>query len=539
LSEQAPETLSEVEGAQQKGFYSLLALAQSLSERSHAHKIDLLVVSNHLFEVTGDEVLDATKAPLLGPVKVISQEFSDIRCRYLDIIESADSEANQRAVNQILLEFSSQDTEPIVAHRNGRRWVQTFLSTPLPPASVENPLLKQNGVYLITGGYGGIGLTLAHSLAKTVQARLILVGKNGLPGRDTWAEWINQYPASNPTRQKIEVVQELEALGASVLLAKGDVANPGQMKEVIDLAHEKFGHIHGIIHAAGVAGGGIIPLKTRDQAERVLSPKVQGTWILYNLLKNDPLDFILLTSSTNAIFGGAGQVDYSAANAFLDAFAAMMKKQNPSLQIQSVNWAAWQEVGMAVNTEVPAQLLKWKEENLRNGIHPDEGIEVFNRVLSTPFPQMIVSPVDIHEGKRPIGVDSSKNNSIRVHSIDSTDSAQEAPENINDTRSDIRSSYAAPTTEIEKKLTAIWENLIGVEPIGINDNFFELGGHSLLATQILSRIRDVFQIELTLKIFFETNTIAELSKRIDAMLWIKKDQSEAILPSEDREEFSL
>jgi acyl carrier protein len=152
---------------------------------------------------------------------------------------------------------------------------------------------------------------------------------------------------------------------------------------------------------------------------------------------------------------------------------------------------------------------------------------------------MIVSPVDIHEGKRPIGVDSSKNNSIRVHSIDSTDSAQEAPENINDTRSDIRSSYAAPTTEIEKKLTAIWENLIGVEPIGINDNFFELGGHSLLATQILSRIRDVFQIELTLKIFFETNTIAELSKRIDAMLWIKKDQSEAILPSEDREEFSL
>jgi thioesterase domain-containing protein/NAD(P)-dependent dehydrogenase (short-subunit alcohol dehydrogenase family) len=200
-------------------------------------------------------------------------------------------------------------------------------------------------VYLITGGLGGVGLTLADHLARSFQARLILVGRSALPLREQWDKWLAIRPTHDRTSRMIHRVRAMEALGAEVLVASADVANPCDVQNVVNLARKRFGRIDGVFHTAGLLQDGIIQLKDRGTVGRVLDPKVAGTLVLEEAL-TDPLDFMVLFSSVSALNGLPGQVDYAAANAFLDAFAHRSSTTGSTWTL-SVNWSAWQEVGMA------------------------------------------------------------------------------------------------------------------------------------------------------------------------------------------------
>jgi acyl transferase domain-containing protein/acyl carrier protein len=533
------DSWEELMEMQSMGFYSLLGLEQALCDREYKQPIQMLVVSNSLHEVTGGENLCAAKSTLLGPCKVISQEHPDISCRSVDIILPDRSiAANKPITQQILAEFDLVAQEPVVAHRGAHRWIQTYIPNPYAEASQDAIPLRQGGVYLITGGYGGIGLTLASYLAQAVKARLILVGRGGLPDREDWQDWLNSHEELDRTSSKIRHIQALENLGASVRLVKADITDQKQMQSLYTQIKTDFGSLNGVIHAAGVAGGGVIQLKTKDQAANVLSPKVEGTWILDRVFGNEPLDFVLLCSSINAVVGGIGQVDYCAANLFMDSFAAMKNGAGSAARYLSADWTAWQEVGMAVETEVPSHLKHWKEENLRNGIHPSEGIEAFQRILVNTPTQVIVSPLDLQavldlafgqKGQPKDGAELSEKEQ---------DAAAQTASASHDQRPDVQTTYVPPVTDIEKKMVEIWQNLIGIEPIGIKDNFFELGGHSLMATQILTRISDIYKVNLPLRLFFEINTIAELGKQIEAVLWVDHHETDSSTTG-DREEFAL
>ena len=208
------------------------------------------------------------------------------------------------------------------------------------------PRLRQGGVYLISGGLGGVGFVFAEYLSKQVQPALILTGRSAFPEREEWEQWLSSHPSSDPVSRKIDKVRQLEELGAGVLVLSVDVTDYAAMEQALCRAREHFGPVNGVIHAAGLPGAGIIQLKTGKIADSVLLPKVRGTLILDSLLKNDPLDFILLCSSINSVVPQLGQVDYFAANAFLDAYA--FHKRTGNVFTVSVNWDAWQEVGMAV-----------------------------------------------------------------------------------------------------------------------------------------------------------------------------------------------
>ena len=524
---------------QSLGFYSLLGLEQALCDREYKSPIEMLVVSNNLHEVTGVESLCAAKTTLLGPCKVISQEHADISCHSVDIILPDESITVENLLTQqILAEFNHEKQEPVVAFRGTHRWTQTYIPCPLADASPTEIPLRQEGVYIITGGYGGIGLTLASYLAQAVKARLVLVGRSGLPDREDWQDWLISHEEFDQTSSKIKHIQALENMGASVLLLKADITDQNQMQSVFTQIKKVYGKPNGVIHAAGIAGGGVIQLKTKNQAENVLSPKVDGTWILDQLIKDEPVDFVLLCSSINAVVGGIGQVDYCAANTFMDSFAAMKEKSGSATKYISADWTAWQEVGMAVDTEVPAHLKRWKEENLRNGIHPSEGIEVFKRILVNAPPQIIVSTLDL-QAVLDLAFTRQGQLSETIGPV-AEEQAIEAKSTLvdHDTRPDMQAPYMPPVTQIERKLVEIWQNLIGIEPIGIKDNFFELGGHSLMATQILTRISDIYKVNLPLRLFFEINTIADLSKQIEAMLWVDHNDTDGFTAG-DREEFAL
>jgi acyl transferase domain-containing protein/acyl carrier protein len=339
--------LEKIDKSQDLGFYSLLFLAQALGKQNLTDDCHITVVSNNMHEVTGEEMLSPEKATLLGPVKVIPQEYENISCLSIDVVfPMTDTDLENKLISNLLVELSTKPSDSVIAYRGTHRWVQGFELIRLDQPIKTTSRLKKGGVYLITGGLGGIGLELSEYLARTVQAKLVLTGRSGLSSRDEWEQWLSTHGEHDEVSCKIRKVQELEKLGAEVMILCADVANLQQMQEAIIQVEKQFGKINGVIHAAGVPGGGIIQLKTREMSESIMKPKVKGTLILDVIFRDGNLDFLVLCSSTNSIIGRLGQVDYCAANAFLDAFAHHNTSADNASTI-CINWDTWKKVGMA------------------------------------------------------------------------------------------------------------------------------------------------------------------------------------------------
>ncbi|MGL5833397.1 MAG: SDR family NAD(P)-dependent oxidoreductase, partial [Waterburya sp.] len=469
-----------------QSFWHLIYLAQAIEQPKH--NIEIIVATNNLYDVIGDETLSYKEAIVLGAIKVIPQEYTYLNCRQIDLDLSEPH--SDRSIEQLITELTTDSKDQFVAYRKHRRWVKTFEPIAIENTTPEQSKLRSGGVYLITGGMGGIGLTLAEHLARTVQAKLILLGRSQLPARDTWDEWLEDHDIEDFISQKISKLRQLETLGAEVLPLTADVCDRAQMEQVIALSLERFGTIDGVIHAAGVAGGGIIQLKTPEIAEKVFAPKITGTLVLNEVLQAIDLDFLVLCSSLTSIVGGFGQADYCGANAFLDAFAGCDHHR----QTVVINWDAWREVGMAVNTDVPSELKQWQAEHLKHGLLKSEAVEVLERVLASNLSQVIVSTQHLPK------VIEQNNNFLAVYTAQKSDSISVTHQNLNQ-------NYVAPRNEIEETIASIWQEVIGFNKIGIHDNFFELGGHSLLAVQVTSRLRETFQLDLPLQILFEAPSI--------------------------------
>ena len=351
-----------------RGFWSLLYLAQACGRQGLNTPLALLAVASGLHRVRGEERrLCPEKATLLGPVLVIPREYPHIRAACVDVELPASSSsatpatpgvttpaataAADRALDELAARLAAEAAGPladaVVALRGDQRLAREFEPARIAACPPERLRLRTGGVYLVTGGLGGIGLTFAEFLAREHQAKLALLGITALPPRDEWKSWVAEHGERHRTSQRIRKVQELESAGAEVLVIACDVADAAQVEEAVAAVRERFGAIHGVIHAAGLAGGGVIQLKAPHIAAAVLAPKRRGTRCLEAALRGTPLDFMVLCSSTIALAGGLGQVDYCAANSFLDAFAHAAAAAGGPPTV-SINWGAWEEVGMAV-----------------------------------------------------------------------------------------------------------------------------------------------------------------------------------------------
>ncbi|HEX4496272.1 MAG TPA: SDR family NAD(P)-dependent oxidoreductase [Thermoanaerobaculia bacterium] len=339
------------------GFLPLLWLAQELARQPLAEpapgRVQLRVVTAGLQAVgRGESVTAPAPGTLLGLVRTLPLEHPEIGCAAVDVEAPATAGARDRLAEALIAETAAAAAEPVVALRGDERWIERFAPVPMSRTDARRLPLRQHGIYLITGGLGGLGLVLAEELARTVHARLVLTGRGGLPPRAEWPEWLAAQSESDPTSRRIRGVQRLEELGAEVLVAAADVADETAMRAVVRQARERFGPIQGAIHAAGVPGGGVIQLKTAEVAEKVLAPKIQGTLALAAALADEPLDVLVLCSSIFGVTGGVGQVDYCAANSFLDAFAHHHSARG--VRTVAIGWGGWQEVGMAVDVATGA-----------------------------------------------------------------------------------------------------------------------------------------------------------------------------------------
>ncbi len=334
------------------GFYALTALGQALGNVDLTAPVRLSVFTTGAAQTRNEALPYPEKAMISGPLGVIPRELPGVICAHIDIelpapvglIDSLRGVSPDDLTSRLLEELMSETPTDLAAWRGDKRFAQIWRAQPLPAADTAQ--FRTGGNYLITGGFGGIGLTLAAHLMSTYGANVALLSRDDLPARDMWASYLASHSPANRTAQRIRAIQALEASGkGAVLPLAADVCNSGQMRRAVDQMEARFGPTTGVIHAAGHINDGPLLAKTEDQIAQVFAPKVSGLRVLDTLFPDGTLEMMLLCSSSSTATRPAGQVDYVAANEFLNAWAR--HRAQGTTRVVALDWGVWGDVGMA------------------------------------------------------------------------------------------------------------------------------------------------------------------------------------------------
>ncbi len=359
----ASELGDGVDGQLNRHFFGPLALAQALGQEELNQPIALTFLVHGLAQIAGEATVVPAAATVLGPCRVMPRELPNITTRVVDVVRPASRRQHDELTSLLAAELAMPPTSAaaaMVAFRGQTRWIESF--TPQRLLS-RPPSLRDRGTYVITGGFGGLGLEIATHLARTCHANIVLVGRTALPAREDWDDWLASHAPDDRTTQRITRVRECEGRGAQVLVAAVDVTDAPQLAALRHQVIARFGEVHGVFHTAGTLDDGLMQLKTRDAALAVLRPKVHGTLAVHEVFGGEGLDFLALFSSVSAILGLQGQVDYTAANAFMDAFATGVS-DGPA-RVVSIGWGPWRDVGLAVSASRDR-----RGAGARAGVHP-------------------------------------------------------------------------------------------------------------------------------------------------------------------------
>jgi acyl transferase domain-containing protein/aryl carrier-like protein len=500
-----------------EGFYSLLFLFQALARQPVGDTVDIRVITSGTQNVIGNEPMRPAHACLIGPGLVIAQELPYVRCSIIDLaLSETEGLLSRQLRKHLLAECLADKTEHIVAYRGGKRWVCDYLTLELDRPTPQALPLKREGVYLITGAFGGIGKILARYLAKTHQAKLALVSRSSLPDREEWPYRSDHTKSS----EHIRFVLELEALGSEVLVLSADCANQDRMAAVIAEVEQRFGMINGVIHAAGLVGDDTFKLlKDLDisDCEKQFQAKVRGVLVLQKLLSGKNLDFCLLMSSIATVLGGLGYAAYTAANLFMDAFVYQQARQS-SLPWCVVDWSDWKYWNEGEKQGAVGQSVH------KLSMEPEEGIDAFERVLACDERHLIHSPGNL-EARIEQWI-----NLQETQARKEPDHAQLHP------RPELLNPYVAPRSTVEKTLADIWAATFRMEKIGIQDDFFELGGDSLKGITVVSRIHKELHVEVPVSELFQAPTIERLA---DCVRTAQRKEFEAIPIAPVKESYRL
>ncbi len=509
-------------------FQALVYFIQALASAERAMTIS--IVATDICEVTSSDTIDPHRAKILGLSQVIAQEYPGLCCRSIDIGLSTDA-PDSRAIASLRKELASPYNlnQRQVAYRDYQRWIQVYEPLPLPEQSSSH--LKQGSTYLIAGDLiEGLGMLYAQALIKEYDAKLILLGREGLPAPEEWEKWLLTHGPQHSISRLIRQLQALGQAGQQFLWLSGSLANADWVQASVQQGIEKFGDIKGVFHA-GVMGDRascMISQLTEDEGDRISHTKIKGVQNLQQTLHDHPVDFYLLQSSLSVIVGGAGFGTYAAANAYLDSFAAQQNNLQSSQQNTashrwlSLNWDACQleENAQSETTSELMALALSREEVWQTTQRALAQIDTLSGIS-----QLVISPRSL----APRLTEAFTQRDIDPHiqpSVHPTDNDQATALPNHHTRPNLTTPYVPPQTPIEKKVTAAIGDLLGIEAVGIDDNFFELGGHSLLAIQAVTKLRQDFPVELPMRAFlFEAPTAKGIAKIIEDQVNANESES--------------
>ena len=352
LSEQ--NTSSDIKLVQQKMTGGALELAQAMLRES---KSNLWLVTR------GAQGEEAIQAPILGLGRTLALEHPELHCRRIDLSSTEESNEIENLLNEILqLEL---DEEEILFH-NGRHVRRLARAK---SGNISALTFKADASYLITGGLRGLGLLVAEWMVARGAKHLTLMGRSA---------------ASQDTEKAL---QRMEQSGAQILALQGDVSCEEDVIRVLAEVERTMPPLRGLIHSAGVLDDGMLLQQDWSRFEKVMAPKVSGTWNLHSLTRHLPLDFFVMFSTGVAMLGAAGQSNHAAANTFMDAFAAYRRALGPPAI--SINWGAWAEVGAAADR-------KLADHNVAT-FSPQEGLQALEWAMQQDVSQVGVLPANWSE----------------------------------------------------------------------------------------------------------------------------------------------
>ncbi|WP_050524812.1 type I polyketide synthase [Pseudorhodobacter wandonensis] len=371
----------------EQGFYSLMFLGQALAEENLAQPPHITVFTNGAVQLRAEGLPHPEKAMIAGPAMVIPREVPGATCSTLDLQLPARPRRGKpdfaALVPQVLDELLALPANHTAALRGAKRLEKGVKPAALP----ETPLtMPQGAPVLLTGGFGGIGLTLAEKLITDHGAKIALIARRPLPTRADWPAYLAKHSPSDATSRRILALQRLEGLGGEVLVLAADVTNAQEMRAAVDAATKALGPLHTVIHAAGVIDDGPLLGKSPAAIEEVFAPKLHGTRVLDALFPDGSIDRLVLFSSTSTVTGPAGQVDYVAANEYLNAYA--QSRKGGKTRVTALNWGIWADVGMAAEalaertgTRAAAPLLPLNLPMLDNASFDGAGHRLFTAHL--------------------------------------------------------------------------------------------------------------------------------------------------------------
>lgn len=475
---------------QQTSSESYLNCAQALVEYHDIKSIPLWFVT-----------LDADSNPMLAPVKAVHktfiQEHPDITAVHIDL------DANS-AAKQILDEIQaiSQD-EHFVRYQGSERYVGRLRHKPISIPENTDLSKKINGAssYLITGGLGGLGLTITQWLIEHGAKKIILTSR------------------SNPAESVQQKIKEMEAKGATIVVMQADVSNHDSVSRLIAAIEKDNKPLKGIFHLAGVLDDKSFMKQTSESFEKVFAPKVYGSYYLHEetLKQNVVLDFLILFSSSAATIGSPGQANYAAANAFLDSFACYRNANG--LAAQALAWGPWAEVGMAAHHA---------SRHMKLGVHaikPDLGVKVIGIALQTELVQLTIIKIDWTKFLKQMTVlpkwlsefkGSMPAQTIPQVSLDSLEAGE------------LKAVLEQSIIDITRNILELPENA-NIDP---NLSFFEMGMDSLMAVEFRNQLqaRTSGKVTISNNAIYEYPDISKLTEHVYRSYEKPQSQAKSIYP---------
>lgn len=332
------DSCEQVEEASERNAWALIETAQTLIARGQDMKnVRLCCLTQGVRENKSESSL--AQSCLWGVGRIIAGERPDLWGGIFDLDINSPV---QSLSSQLRKAMSSKNNEDVIAISKEGSYVLRLVSAASNSKSLApSALCHANATYLITGGFGALGLEAARYLVSMGARRLILAGRHGLPERQVWD---NQQDAN--ICNAIDCIKEMEAVGTTVIPLQIDISDYESVREKLNSNALGLPPIKGIVHAAGVFEGSILGQINRHTLRAVLKPKIQGTMVLHRQFPPGSIDFFTLFSSSGQLGRLTGQTCYAAANAFLDGMA---RHRNASGTFDSISlgWMAWKGLGMS------------------------------------------------------------------------------------------------------------------------------------------------------------------------------------------------
>nr|AHN91574.1 polyketide synthase [Cylindrospermopsis raciborskii CHAB358] len=509
----------------QLGSGTLLNLIQTVLQLETPTPSLWLVTKNAQAVRKNDSLVGVLQSPLWGMGKVIALEHPELNCVSIDLDGEGlpDEQAKFLAAElRAASEFrhTTIPHESQVAWRNRTRYVSRFKGYQKHPATSSKMPIRPDATYLITGGFGGLGLLVARWMVEQGATHLFLMGRS----------------QPKPAAQK--QLQEIAALGATVTVVQADVGIRSQVADVLAQIDKAY-PLAGIIHTAGVLDDGILLQQNWARFSKVFAPKLEGAWHLHTLTEEMPLDFFICFSSTAGLLGSGGQANYAAANAFLDAFAHHRRIQG--LPALSINWDAWSQVGMAVRLQqASSQSTTVGQDSSTLEISPEQGLQIFAYLLQQPSAQIAAISTD---GLRKMYDTSSAFFALLDldRSSSTTQEQSTLPHEVGLTL--LEQLQQARPKEREKMLlrhlqTQVAAVLRSPELPAVHQPFTDLGMDSLMSLELRRRLEESLGIQMPATLAFDYPMVDRLAKFILTQICINSepDTSAVLTPDGNGEE---